>query len=176
MENKVFWKEAPLVRLAVCLMAGIIVGDIFVVGRWLLVVLVVMVVVALLLRKYEHGQSVAIAVCFVVLGWLLMERQKASLVVDWPEGEVRYEAVAISEPIEKPKTMAVDVLLAKSGRKLKCYFYKDDRSRALHIGDGLKIQSLIEANSEWRRGSFDYRRYLEIQGFTGRTFVASWKR
>lgn len=175
MENKVFWKEAPLVRLAVCLMAGIIIGDTFVVGRWLLVVLVTMVVVAVLLRKYEHGQSVAIAVCFVVLGWLLMERQKASLVVDWPEGEVRYEAVAISEPIEKPKTMAVDVLLAKSGRKLKCYFYKDDRSRALHIGDGLKIQSRIEANSEWRRGSFDYRRYLEIHGFTGRTFVASWK-
>ena len=175
MENKVFWKEAPLVRLAVCLMAGIIVGDIFVVGRWLLVVLVVMVVVALLLRKYEHGQSGAIAVCFVVLGWLLMERQKASLVVDWPEGEVCYEAVVTSEPVEKPKTMAVDVLLAKSGRKLKCYFYKDDRSRALHIGDGLKIQSRIEANSEWRRGSFDYRRYLEIQGFTGRTFVASWK-
>ena len=175
MENKVFWKEAPLVRLAVCLMAGIIVGDIFVVGRWLLVVLVVMVVVALLLRKYEHGQSVAIAVCFVVLGWLLMERQKASLVVDWPEGEVCYEAVVISEPVEKPKTMAVDVLLAKSGRKLKCYFYKDDRSRALHIGDGLKIQSRIEANSEWRRGTFDYRRYLEIHGFTGRTVVASWK-
>ena len=162
MENKVFWKEAPLVRLAVCLMAGIIVGDIFVVGRWLLVVLVVMVVVALLLRKYEHGQSGAIAVCFVVLGWLLMERQKASLVVT-------------SEPVEKPKTMAVDVLLAKSGRKLKCYFYKDDRSRALHIGDGLKIQSRIEANNEWRRGSFDYRRYLEIHGFTGRTVVASWK-
>ena len=175
MENKVFWKEAPLVRLAVCLMAGIIVGDIFVVGRWLLVVLVVMVVVALLLRKYEHGQSGAIAVCFVVLGWLLMERQKASLVVDWPEGEVCYEAVVTSEPVEKPKTMAVDVLLAKSGRKLKCYFYKDDRSRALHIGDGLKIQSRIEANNEWRRGSFDYRRYLEIHGFTGRTFVTSWK-
>ena len=175
MENKVFWKEAPLVRLAVCLMAGIIVGDIFVVGRWLLVVLVVMVVVALLLRKYEHGQSIAIAVCFVVLGWLLMERQKALLVVDWPEGEMCYEAVVVSEPVEKPKTMAVDVLLAKSGRKLKCYFYKDDRSRALHIGDGLKIQSRIEANSEWRRGSFDYRRYLEIHGFTGRTVVASWK-
>jgi len=175
MENKVFWKEAPLVRLAVCLMAGIIVGDTFVVGQWLLVVLVAMVVVALLLRKHEHGQSIAIAVCFVVLGWLLMERQKASLVVDWPEGEVRYEAVAISEPVEKPKTMAVDVLLAKSGRKLKCYFYKDDRSRALHIGDGLKIQSRIEANSEWRRGTFDYRRYLEIHGFTGRTVVASWK-
>ena len=104
-----------------------------------------------------------------------MERQKASLMVDWPEDEVSYEVVVISEPVEKPKTMAVDVLLAESGRKLKCYLYKDDRSRALHIGDGLHLQSCIEVNSEWRRGSFDYRRYLEIHGFTGRTFVASWK-
>ena len=175
MENKVFWKEAPLVRLAVCLMAGIVVGDTFVVGRWLLLVLMAMVVVALLLRKHEQWQSIAIAGCFVVLGWLLMEHQKASLVVAWPECEVSYEAVVISEPVEKPKTVAVDVLLAESGRKLKCYLYKDERSRALCIGDGLQIQSRIEANSEWRRGSFDYRRYLEIHGFTGRTFVVSWK-
>ena len=74
---------------------------------------------ALLLWKYEQWQSLAIAVCFVVLGWLLMERQKASLVVDWPGNEVCYEAVVISEPVEKPKTMVVDVLLAESGRKLK---------------------------------------------------------
>jgi competence protein ComEC len=106
---------------------------------------------------------------------MLMERQKASQVVIWPDGEVSYEAVVMSEPVEKPKTMAVDVLLAQSGRKLKCYLYKDERSRGLRIGDGLQIQSRIEANSDWRRGAFDYRRYLEIHGFTGRTFVASWK-
>ena len=175
MENKVFWKEAPLIRLAVCLMVGIVVGDHVAVGWLLLPIFMAMVVVALLLWKHEHWQSIAIALCFVVLGWLLMERQKVSLMVDWPEDEVSYEAVVISEPVEKPKTMAVDVLLAKSGRKLKCYLYKDDRSRALHIGDGLHLQSCIEVNSEWRRGSFDYRRYLEIHGFTGRTFVASWK-
>ena len=175
MENKVFWKEAPLIRLAVCLMVGIVVGDHVAVGWLLLPIFMAMVVVALLLWKHEHWQSIAIALCFVVLGWLLMERQKASLMVDWPEDEVSYEVVVISEPVEKPKTMAVDVLLTESGRKLKCYLYKDDRSRALHIGDGLLLQSCIEVNSEWRRGSFDYRRYLEIHGFTGRTFVASWK-
>lgn len=175
MKSKPFWNEAPLFRLAVCLMAGIVVGDAVAVGWWLLLIFVAMVVLALLLWKYEHWQSIAIALCFVVLGWLLMERQKVSLVVDWPENEVCYEAVVISEPVEKPKTMAVDVLLAESGRKLKCYLYKDDRSRRLCIGDGLKIQSRIETNTEWRRGSFDYRRYLEIHGFTGRTFVASWK-
>ena len=175
MESKPFWKEAPLLRLAVYLMVGIVVGDTFIVGRWLLLILVAMVVLALLLWKNEHWQSIAISGCFVVLGWLLMEHQKASLVVAWHDGEVSYRAVVISEPEEKPKTMAVDVLLAESGRKLKCYLYKDDRSRNLKIGDGLQIQSRIESNSEWRRGSFDYRRYLEIHGFTGRTFVASWK-
>ena len=175
MKSKLFWKEAPLLRLAVCLMAGIVIGDHFVVGWPLLLICVVMVVTALLLWKHEHLQSIAIAVCFVVLGWLLMEHQKTSLQVVWPEGEVNYEAVVLSEPVEKPKTMAVDVLLTESGRKLKCYLYKDDRSRGLRIGDGLQIQSRIESNSDWRKGSFDYRRYLEIHGFTGRTFVASWK-
>ena len=175
MKSKPFWNGAPLFRLAVCLMAGIVVGDSITVGWWLLPIFTAMVVLALLLWKYEQWQSLAIAVCFVVLGWWLMERQKASLTVAWPESEVCYEAVVISEPVEKPKTMAVDVLLAESGRKLKCYLYKDDRSRSLRIGDGLKVQSRIEANSEWRRGSFDYRRYLEIYGFTGRTFVSSWK-
>ena len=51
----------------------------------------------------------------------------------------------------------------------------DDRSRDLRIGDGLRIQSRIRPNSEWRRGTFDYKRYLEVHGFSGQTFVSSWK-
>ena len=175
MRNKPSWDEAPLLRLTICMMVGIVVGDRITVGWWLMLIFGVMVAVTLLLWKHEHWQSVTIALCFVLLGWLLMEWQKASQVAIWPDGEVSYEAVVVSEPVEKPKTMAVDVLLAQSGRKLKCYLYKDERSRGLRIGDGLQIQSRIEANSDWRRGSFDYRRYLEIHGFTGRTFVASWK-
>ena len=88
---------------------------------------------------------------------------------------MKYEAVVLSEPQEKPKTMAVDIMLVKNGQKLKGYFYKDERSRGLRIGDGLSIQSRIRENSDWHRGAFDYRRYLEIHGFTGSTFVSSWK-
>ena len=88
---------------------------------------------------------------------------------------MEYEAVVLSEPTEKPKTMAVDILLTGSQRKLKCYLYKDERSRSLRVGDGLRIQSCIRPNDEWRQGTFDYRRYLETHGFTGTTFVASWK-
>ena len=181
MRNKLFG-EAPLVRLAVCLMAGIIIGNNVEAGHWLLPVLAGVVVLALLLWKKALLQSVAIAVCFVLLGWLLTARQKESLRVQWPEEEVKYEAVVLSEPQEKSKTIAVDIMLVKNRQKLKCYFYKEkgrqasgDRSRSLKIGDGLRIQSRIRGNSDWHRGTFDYRRYLEIHGFTGSTFVSSWK-
>ena len=174
MKNKLFG-EAPLLRLAVCLMAGIVIGNNVEAGHWLLPVLAGAVVLALLLWKKALLQSVAIAVCFVLLGWLLTARQKESLRVQWPEEEVKYEAVVLSEPQKKPKTMAVDIMLVKSGQKLKGYFYKDERSRGLRIGDGLSIQSRIRENSNWHRGAFDYRRYLEIHGFTGSTFVSSWK-
>ena len=189
MKNKPFG-EAPLLRLVICLMAGIVVGDSVGTVSWLWPAFVVMVVASLLLWRYAVLQSVGIAVCFVLLGWLLVQRQEASLRVSWPDKEVCYEAVVLSEPVEKAKTMAVDILLTESGRKLKCYFYKEKRregvrregvrregvrSRTLKIGDGLRIQSRIRPNSEWRKGSFDYRRYLEVHGFTGRTFVSSWK-
>ena len=174
MKNRLFG-ESPLLRLAVCLMAGIVIGNNVEAGHWLLPLLAGAVVLTMLLWKKALLQSVAIAVCFVLLGWLLTARQKESLQVQWPEEEVKYEAVVLSEPQEKPKTMAVDIMLVKSGQKLKGYFYKDERSRGLRIGDGLSIQSRIRETSDWHRGTFDYRRYLEIHGFTGSTFVSSWK-
>lgn len=165
----------PLVPFVICLMAGIVLQEQVNLSWPLFPLLVAMIVIALLLWKQSLLQSLAIAVCSVLLGMMLMQRQESYLQVIWPEGEVVYEAVVLSDPVEKPKTMAVDVLLVANQRKLKCYLYKDDRSRRLRVGDGLHIQSQIKVNSDWRRGAFDYRRYLEIHGFTGTTFVSSWK-
>ena len=130
MKNKPFG-EAPLLRLVVCLMAGIVVGDMIEGGDWLLPTFVVMVVGTMLLWRYAVMQSAAIAVCFVLLGGLLVQRQEASLRVSWPEQELVYEAVVLSDPVEKAKTMAVDILLTGSQQKLKCYLYKDNKSRSL---------------------------------------------
>ena len=152
MRNKLFG-EAPLLRLAVSLMAGIVIGKHVEAGPWLWAVFVGAVVLSLLLWRKALLQSVAIVMCFLLLGWLLTARQKALLQMEWPEGEVRYEAVVFSEPVEKTKTMAVDIMLVQNGQKLKCYFYKDERSKGLRIGDGLRIQSRIG----------------------GSVFVASWK-
>ena len=70
MKNRLFG-ESPLLRLAVCLMAGIVIGNDVEAGHWLLPLLAGAVVLTMLLWKKALLQSVAIAVCFVLLGWLL---------------------------------------------------------------------------------------------------------
>lgn len=174
MKNKPFG-EVPLWRLTVCMMAGIVVGDRLDSAGWLLPALVLLVVATLAAWRYAVVQSAGIMACCFVLGGVLVQRQEAALQVSWPEGEVDCEAVVLTDAVEKPKTMAVDILLTDGRRKLKCYLHKDERSRALRVGDGLKFQSRIRPNGQWRRGAFDYRRYLEVHGFSGQTFVASWK-
>lgn len=166
--------EAPLLIPTISLMLGIVVGQYVKTQIPLLLVFASVVVVTLFLYRYERLRSVGIAACFVVLGWLLVNGQKAGLKVQWPDSELVFDAVVVTDPVEKPKTMAVDIILVSSGQKLKCYLYKDDRSRGLKIGDGLRIQSRISENSDWHIGTFNYRKYLETQGFTGRTFVSNW--
>ena len=173
-----FSESAPLCRLVISLMAGIVIVEYVHLPFSLFPVFIVAVVLTVLLTKWPYSQSVAIAFCFLLLGGLVMDWQKKTSQIVWPSGEVVYEAVVLSAPIEKPKTIAVDILLTGNGQKLKCYIYKDEYSRSLRIGDGLRIRSVIRQNSEWHIGHFDYRRYLESHGFAGQTIVSSrkWQR
>ena len=167
---------SPLLPIVICLIAGIVLGEYVQAPFPLFPLFLISVASALLLWRYAYAQSVAICVCMLMLGWLVMERQQESLKADWPDGEVGYEAVVISAPVEKPKTMAMDLLMTRSGRKIKCYIHKDERSKQLRIGDGLKIHSVIkQENHEGFNDRFNYQRYLKIHGFTGNTYVAGWK-
>lgn len=74
MEGKIH-ERMPLVRLAVCLMVGIVIGEQLTGSIMWLLVLAGMVGGTLLLWRYEHWQSLAIALCFVVLGIVLITRQ-----------------------------------------------------------------------------------------------------
>ncbi len=167
--------SVPLLRVAVSLMVGIVVDYYFQFSFSIFPVFVCSLILAFLLWHYAYWQSVAICFCVFILGSLLMQHQRTTNQIIWPEGEIYYEAVVLSEPVEKPKTIAVDVLMLKNGKKIKCYISKDKRSRSLKIGDGLRIQSRIKNNREWHIGNFDYKRYLEIHGFAGNTFISRSK-
>ena len=73
MRNRVS-ENAPLVKIAVSLMAGIVLAWYFVIPFALFPLLLVVVLLAFCLWRYEHLQSAVIGLCFVVLGALLMQR------------------------------------------------------------------------------------------------------
>ncbi len=172
-------EKSPLLCPSICLILGILISDVVMVGLSLLLAsLAIVVVAAFLLWKYPLIQSVSIDICFLLLGVILGTRYQTAIDVKWPSEEVIYEAVVVSEPVEKRKTVAFDMILTGNQRKLKCYLYKDARSKTMRIGDGLTIRSVIRPNHEWRIGTFSYKRYLEVHGFTGSTFVSgkNWKK
>ena len=74
MQNRLL-ESAPLLRLAVCLIVGIVIANYLPLPIAVLPILAVMVVITLLLWKYENLQSIAILVCFLLVGMFLMQRQ-----------------------------------------------------------------------------------------------------
>ena len=67
--------NAPLLRLAVCMIIGIIIANYVTLPIPLLPMLVGGVTIALLLWKYKYIQSFAILLCFLLMGMFLMQRQ-----------------------------------------------------------------------------------------------------
>ena len=166
-----FFQSAPLLLPAVAFIAGIMAGQhVDIPTCWLL--FFVLLIAALCLQRWPSWCTVAILLCVAALGGVrssMVQRQHDR--VTWPEGFVSYEAVVVSETAVKPKTVAADIVIAGDGRKVKCYIAKTDESLRLTVGDRLQLRSRIDRNDDWQRGAFDYRRYLEIHGFAGRTFV-----
>lgn len=165
-------QTAPLFVPALAFMAGIVAGDRMAVPVPWWCGLGVSMMVVLCVRRWPVLQSLAILLCTAAIGGVrssTVSRQHQR--VAWPGGDVRYEAVVVSETAEKPKTVGMDVVVAGSGRRLKCYVAKDERSLSLKVGDRLQLCSRIERNHEWRQGTFNYRRFLEVHGFSGQTYV-----
>ena len=75
MKSRFLGQKSPLLVPAACLMMGILVGQYMVLPVPMWVLLVLMVVLALLLWRWALAQSVAIAACFLLLGWLLVDRR-----------------------------------------------------------------------------------------------------
>ena len=87
--------HAPLLPLAVCLMVGIMLGEWL--DLWLtgLAILVPMVLIALLMRRWPRWQTVAIGCCVVALGAVLSSRTMNNLQMKWPAGKQQMEVVVI---------------------------------------------------------------------------------
>ncbi len=128
----------PLLPVSVCLMAGIVVGCWWLPTFPLPLLLAVLVLLALVFGRWMATvQTIAIFVCCVVAGMTLVQIQRDEAP---PRGEV--QGVVMSEPVERPKTIGVDLLVpSEGGRTLRCYLAKNERSRALGLGDEVVVRT-----------------------------------
>ena len=177
--------DAPFLPVAIALMAGIVGGE-WLEGKVVVVaaVLTAVITAALLLRHHPHWQTATILACTLLLGLLLRIHHDSRASVQWPEAPAVWEAVVIDEPIEKDRTMTIDVQLIDSQRKVRCHIVKSNDSRAITVGDGLLLTTRIHdiRNFPAQPGSthtFDYHRFMASRGFTGTAYVRhgdwNWK-
>ena len=165
-------QPSPLLRALLCFVTGILLQN-----KWpqegVVWAFCVCVVLTLLLRRWEKWQGAGVGVCILLLGMVLTGRQQARLSFPADDKRQALEAVVISETVEKPKTVAADLLLTGSCRRVKAYIEKDEQSLSLSPGDGLRVVMRIEKTDTIRLGTFDYGQFLLVNGFTGRCYVRS---
>ncbi|MBR1400570.1 MAG: ComEC family competence protein [Prevotella sp.] len=171
----------PLVRIAIFLMAGIVVADLMNLSvLWWMMFSVCSLLLSFFASRNAVMQSVFLLVSFFFLGGLLLQHKKDLTIVVLPQEEIPFEAVVLSEPVVKNKVVVCDLLITNFGKplKVKASIWKDSRSLSLRPGEGIAAYAVLKPPSNAGFSSFDYRTYLLRHGFHAVAFVYadSWNR
>ncbi len=176
----------PLVRIALALIIGIVIGDaigsMLSVWVWLMLAAGSIVSALGLGRSRERWQGAMILLGTLFVGGALVSRQNTRINAPLPKHPVEYEAVVMSEPQVRGKTIACDLLITSvSGMPLshaiavKASILRDTvthRWQSLHLGNGIRAESeLTPVQSYYPMGNFSYVRHLHSHGFTAQTFI-----
>ena len=155
--------HTPLLLPLICLIAGMVSGPQLnmVAG---LVLMAILTATAWAAHSRPAVQSLLVGGVFVVIG--MMNTPDASH-GHLPQGEWM-EGVVADMPTEKPKTMAVTVLLPAEGKTHRFYFRKDSCSRSLRMAEAVRLRL---SHDGWFVGSHDWQR-----GGNAREQLSRWQR
>ena len=151
----------PLMMPAISLILGIVAAPFVSQMGLLLAVFVVCVALTWLLGRWSFWQSMGVLLCVFLLGMIVGQRAKTVLVAD----DI-VEAVVFSEPAEKPKTIALDLLLPHDGRQVRCYLWKDERSRQVALGQNLLVREVDKGfvrSCDWQFGGDGFAKLSRVQ-------------
>ena len=176
-------RSNPLLPVAISLSLGIMGGFLLPLSQLplsnSLLILLCLLTTSILSYKWPLLQSMMLMATIAALGCCLaLRKQHTFQHYHYDEHQRLRETIVIAEPVEKDRSIAIDVLIIKSGRKVRCYFEKDKRAKCLVPGDGLLIAGSVAPCTERLNDGFHYRRYMEGQGFSGQCYVRSnhWQR
>jgi competence protein ComEC len=180
MRNNGTIQLVPLLRVAVCLAAGVWAGyalDGYVGLGWWFGLLVASVLATIISWRLVLLQGGLIALSAFLLGAVLMSRQLTVLQRPLPVDEVTGRAVVASAPQQRGKVVRVDLWVTDgvmAGQRVKASVLNDSLSRPsdrLHIGDGITFSSVMQPPVNFSSSHFDYPLYLQCHGFTATTLL-----
>ena len=176
-------------RIAICLLVGICIGDAtadavpVALWRWLFVGLLSLLVLLHLSKRLEMMQTLLIFGVVMAGGAWRITSYENSLRCAFTGEEEVYEAVVVSQPIKKRRSMKCELAVVSgrlAGHRLNAYFQNPNSLNHIVIGDGIEVQSVFCGFDDTyaQRGGFDWCRQRMVRGIVARTFVASdkWKR
>lgn len=177
----------PLLRLALPLAAGIALADwwynFFSAYFFCIAGGVVVAAVALYYFRKPPVFNTCLYLCLGLVGALLLVNERRELVVDWPEQELGFRAVLVSEPRVGERSVQV-VAQVSGGRydgrhiRLGLMLPPDDSTRnalpSLRPGDAVLCNARIEQpHNTGNPGEFDYATWLRRQHIVGTAFCFS---
>jgi len=169
----------PLVRIAVCMAAGVAVGYVAfcAMGQWVWLGLMAVAVAGALAVRSDLWQGAFISLAAFMLGGALISHQLGQLLKPLPSGDLTYQAVVASQPQERGKVVRMDLWVVGGplhGHRLKASLLKDSLSvdaRQLTVGDGLVATSQWQQPTQFYPSHFNYPLYLRCHGFTATTLI-----
>ena len=127
----------------------------------------------LTMKKTDKWYHLLLRLCLCGAVLLLCTRALWWKETVWPKRAISVDAVVVSEPQVKTKTMTVDLFLTASQRKVRAVMVRDGRSERIRLGDGLVVKGRFCPIHRWQQGNFDYQRHMRSQGYTGEVFASS---
>jgi competence protein ComEC len=179
-------EENPLLRVALALIAGILMADALGAAvplpLWLSLLAADVVALVVIARRHTVAQGVLLLVGVALVGGALTVHRARTLQFSCAQDDVGYEAVCLSEPQVRGRTLRMDLLVTQMGGtplanpvKVKAALLRDTltgRWTRLHVGDGLRAYSVMQPiETTAGTGHFNYARWLQGHGFQAQTFI-----
>lgn len=170
-----YLQTQPLLRVAVALMAGITAGDGITeafpaLPEWSVWLwysfMALCLILELLSRQHPYRQSALLFMAVFVGGIAMIDETKRNTVFPFSENEmITYEAVVISEPQMRGKTLQCDLALTsingkplKNAVNIKAAILRDTITndwKAIALGTGLRAQSIMQPVRNFHSGNFN---------------------
>lgn len=166
----------PMLRIAICLASGILLGDLlYGLVTWYMwtAVIASLLLAYFLSRNHCIVQSTLIFVACMLCGSLLVCLERTKTEIQIPDCDIVYKAVIVSQPKVTDKVVRCDIVIPDTSRSLKvrASFLRDGYAEALHVGDGVEVVSRLEPPANYEGSTFDYWEWLLHHGYSATTFI-----